>query len=425
MEAIRLDNVSLIRRTQEEFSYDLKKTLLSFLEGKYRKPSRRCVLDNISLVIEAGEKVGIIGSNGSGKSTLLKVICKILEPTRGTVRVKGNIAPLIELGAGFDSDMSVLDNIILYGVMLGFTEQEMRRRIPEILEFAELEDYISVPVKALSSGMVARLGFAIATDIQPDILILDEVLSVGDESFKNKSKQRIEKFWQAHAAILLVSHDLEFIRKSCERVVWMDHGRIRLIGESSEVIDAYITSVKQLDGLDGGINTHQIVLEEAIGQAPYGEALIQAPSKPLGVIIQRVFIANLQKQLVDAVSYGNEFLIGIEYTVQTAIQSLQFGLYLVNDKNTIILEPASHNFLPVTGEICALGIHCIYVKVPAPLLKPGVYYIDGVGAHDPTFGPLHWLMERLLQFHVVLSEDDETEWFGQEVVHPHLEWILG
>lgn len=212
MEAIRLDNVSLIRRTQEEFSYDLKKTLLSFLEGKYRKPSRRCVLDNISLVIEAGEKVGIIGSNGSGKSTLLKVICNILEPTRGKVRVKGNIAPLIELGAGFDSDMSVVENIILYGVMLGFGEQEMRRRIPEILEFAELEDYISVPVKALSSGMVARLGFAIATDIQPDILILDEVLSVGDESFRNKSKQRIEKFWQDHATILLVSHDLNFCK---------------------------------------------------------------------------------------------------------------------------------------------------------------------------------------------------------------------
>ena len=440
MEAIRLDNVSLIRRTQEEFSYDLKKTLLSFLEGKYRKPSRRCVLDNISLVIEAGEKVGIIGSNGSGKSTLLKVICNILEPTSGKVRVKGNIAPLIELGAGFDSDMSVVENIILYGVMLGFAEQEMRRRIPEILEFAELEDYISVPVKALSSGMVARLGFAIATDIQPDILILDEVLSVGDESFRNKSKQRIEKFWQDHATILLVSHDLEFVRKSCECVIWMEHGEIRLVGESSEVIDAYITSVKQIDDLDEEINIHQIAPapdqiapapdqiapapEEVIRQAPYGEALIQAPSAPLGVIIQRVFIANLQKQLVDKVPYGNEFLIGIEYTVQTSIQSLQFGLYLVNDKDTIILEPASHNFLPVTGEICALGIHCIYVKVPAPLLKPGVYYIDGVGAHNPTSGPLHWLIERLLQFHVVLSESDETEWFGQEVVHPHLEWML-
>ncbi|MCY7393950.1 MAG: ABC transporter ATP-binding protein, partial [Leptolyngbyaceae cyanobacterium CAN_BIN12] len=240
MEAIRLDNVSLIRRTQEEFSYDLKKTLLSFLEGKYRKPSKRCVLDNISLVIEAGEKVGIIGSNGSGKSTLLKVICNILEPTSGKVWVKGNIAPLIELGAGFDSDMSVMENIVLYGVMLGFGEQEMRRRIPEILEFAELEDYISVPVKALSSGMVARLGFAIATDVQPDILILDEVLSVGDESFKNKSKQRIEKFWQDHATILLVSHDLNFLQKSCERVIWLERGKVKQIGDAEEIIQAYL-----------------------------------------------------------------------------------------------------------------------------------------------------------------------------------------
>ncbi len=438
MEAIRLDHVSLIRRTQEEFSYDLKKTLLSFVEGKYRQPSRRCVLDNISLAIESGEKVGIIGSNGSGKSTLLKVICKILEPTSGTVRVKGNIAPLIELGAGFDSDMSVLENIILYGVMLGFTEQEMRRRIPEIVEFAELEEYVSVPVKALSSGMVARLGFAIATDIQPDILILDEVLSVGDESFKNKSKKRIEKFWQAHASILLVSHDLEFIRKSCERVVWMEHGRIHLIGESSEVIDAYIASVRQPEELEeleeleeaeeeitiDEIVSDPIAPEEAIALIPFGEALIQAPDDPLGVIIQRVFIANLQKQLVDVVPYGSEFLIGIEYRVQTSIQSLKFGLYLANDQDTILLEPASHNFLPVTGEICAIGRHFIYVKVPAPLLKPGIYYINGVGAHDTVFGPLHWLIERLLQFRVVLSESSETEWFGQEVVHPHLEWIL-
>ena len=172
MEVIRLDNVSLARRTQEEFSYDLKKTLLSILEGKYRKPVKRQVLNQINLVVSEGEKIGIVGANGSGKSTLLKVICNILKPTAGQVRVKGAIAPLIELGAGFDPEISILDNIILYGVMLGCSEREMRKRTPEILEFAELEDYATVPVKALSSGMVARLGFAIATDVQPDILIL-------------------------------------------------------------------------------------------------------------------------------------------------------------------------------------------------------------------------------------------------------------
>ena len=217
-------SVSLWRRTQEEFSYDLKKTLLSILERKYRQPAKKLVLDNIDLVVEKGEKIGIIGANGSGKSTILKVISGILQPTSGTVRVRGQIAPLIELGAGFDPEISVMDNIMLYGVLLGFSRAEMRERAPSILEFAELQDYVLVPVKGLSSGMVARLGFSIATDVQPDILILDEVLSVGDESFKNKCKQRIDKFWDGNATVLVVSHDLGFIEQACQRAIWLDKG---------------------------------------------------------------------------------------------------------------------------------------------------------------------------------------------------------
>ena len=242
-EVIRLDQVSLYRRTQEEFSYDLKKTLLSFLEGKYRKPSKKLILDKVDLVVNAGEKIGIIGSNGSGKSTMLKLICGILKPTTGNLWVKGEIAPLIELGAGFDPDLSVRDNIILYGVMLGFSRKEMKDRVFSILDFAELQDYMFAPVKSLSSGMSARLGFAIATDVQPDILILDEVLSVGDESFKNKCQKRIDKLWDHHTTILVVSHGLEFIQKSCERAIWLDRGKIRFAGSTEETISHYLESV--------------------------------------------------------------------------------------------------------------------------------------------------------------------------------------
>lgn len=242
-EAIRLSEVCLWRRTQEEFSYDLKKTILSVFEGKYRQPAKKLVLDKIDLVIEKGEKIGIIGSNGAGKSTLLKVISGILQPTTGTLRVRGQIAPLIELGAGFDSEISVLDNILLYGVLLGFSRVEMKERVNSILEFAELEDYRLVPVKGLSSGMVARLGFAIATDIQPEILILDEVLSVGDESFRNKCQQRIDKFWESHVTILVVSHSMDLIEKSCDRAIWLNKGRIKLAGESGEVVKSYLDSV--------------------------------------------------------------------------------------------------------------------------------------------------------------------------------------
>ena len=245
MEVIRLDSVSLWRRTQEEFSYDLKKTLLSVVEGKYRQPAKKLVLNNINLVVDKGEKIGIIGANGSGKSTLLKIISGILRPTTGNVRVRGQVAPLIELGAGFDPDISVMDNMLLYGVLLGFSRTEMKARARSILEFAELEDYALVPVKGLSSGMVARLGFAIATDVQPDILILDEVLSVGDEGFKNKCKQRMDQFWDDHATVLVVSHDLEFVSTSCKKAIYLNQGNIKFAGDSQEVVDYYLETVKQ------------------------------------------------------------------------------------------------------------------------------------------------------------------------------------
>lgn len=243
MEVIRLDQVCLWRRTQEEFSYDLKKTILSIVEGKYRQPAKKLVLDNIDLVVDKGEKIGIIGANGSGKSTLLKVISGILQPTSGTVRVRGQVAPLIELGAGFDPEISVMDNILLYGVLLGFSRSEMKARSRSILEFAELQDYALVPVKGLSSGMVARLGFAIATDVQPDILILDEVLSVGDESFKNKCKQRIDRLWDDNSTVLVVSHSMEFIQQSCYKAIWLSKGNIQLFGKSEDVVRYYLESI--------------------------------------------------------------------------------------------------------------------------------------------------------------------------------------
>jgi lipopolysaccharide transport system ATP-binding protein len=248
-EVIRLDRVSLQRRTQEEFSYDLKRTIFSIIEGKYRQPAKKLVLDDVDLVIRSGEKLGIIGANGAGKSTLLKVICGILEPTRGDVRVRGSIASLIELGAGFDPDLSVRDNIILYGVMLGFSRQDMKDKTEAILDFAELTEYIVAPVKSLSSGMVARLGFSIATEVHPDILILDEVLSVGDESFKNKCKWRLKKFWNSDATILVVSHDLTLIKDSCDRAIWLDKGRLRFTGDTSEAIRLYLESVNHSDSL--------------------------------------------------------------------------------------------------------------------------------------------------------------------------------
>jgi ABC-2 type transport system ATP-binding protein len=240
---IHLQDVCLWRRTQEELSYDLKKTVLSILEGNYRKPRKRLVLDRVNLSITRGEKIGIIGANGSGKSTLLKVICGILEPTQGAVKVKGTIAPLIELGAGFDDDLSVIDNVILYGILMGFPKTIMKQKMQQILDFAELTDYAYVPVKGLSSGMSARLGFAIATDVNPDILIIDEVLSVGDEHFHRKSQQRMNELWHENSTVIVVSHNLKFITEACQKAIVIEHGKVLFFGSAQEAADRYLSQV--------------------------------------------------------------------------------------------------------------------------------------------------------------------------------------
>jgi ABC-type polysaccharide/polyol phosphate transport system ATPase subunit len=241
---IELGDVSLWRRTQEEFHYDLKRFIFSLLRGERRKPHRRRVLEDLSLSVQPGEKIGIIGANGSGKSTMLKVICGILRPTTGTVTVNGSVAPLIELGAGFDPELSLVDNVIYYGMLLGVERRRMREHLDAILDFAELQDYRTEPVKTLSSGMTARLGFAIATEFRPDILILDEVLAVGDESFKRKCRERIDTLWDEHSTILVVSHDLDFIVRSCDRALWLEKGAMKFDGPTYEAVLRYKLAVE-------------------------------------------------------------------------------------------------------------------------------------------------------------------------------------
>ncbi len=238
-DSIEIAGVDLFRRTQEEFNYDLKGMLIHALRGRYSAPSRRQVLRDINLRVARSEKIGLIGANGSGKSTLLKVITGILQPTAGTVKVHGRIAPLIELGAGFEPDLSVQENVVYYGVLLGFSQEHMRERLPAILDFAELTDRAHQPLKSLSSGMNGRLGFAIATDSHPEILLLDEVLSVGDERFRTKSTARIQELWSEHATIVVVSHELTFLEASCDRVIWLRDGSVVEDGDPASVIGHY------------------------------------------------------------------------------------------------------------------------------------------------------------------------------------------
>ncbi len=241
--AIAMDGVTLIRRTQEELHYDLKRGVLQLLSGRRTRPRRRTVIDNLSLQLEHGEKVGVIGPNGSGKSTLLKLMAGILVPTKGAVAVDGTLAPLIELGVGFDPDLSLTDNIVYYGVLLGHAESLVRAHVDEILDFAELVDNRDEPTKTLSSGMAARLSFAIATEFRPDILLVDEVLSVGDERFRRKCAARIDRFWDERSTIVLVSHDMLTVSRNCTRVIWLDHGRLQFDGSSEEAAQRYLSTI--------------------------------------------------------------------------------------------------------------------------------------------------------------------------------------
>jgi ABC-type polysaccharide/polyol phosphate transport system ATPase subunit len=197
----------------------------------------------VSLEVLAGERLGIIGPNGAGKSTLLKVIAGIIPPTSGTVEVDGIVAPLIELGAGFDPDLSVIDNVVLYGVLLGFDYGLMRKRVESILGFAQLETHAHALVKTLSSGMSARLSFAVASDLEPDILILDEVFAVGDELFRRRSRERIEGLWARGTTSVIVSHDLDFILETCTRAICISGGRVAFSGDPRPATRFYLDTL--------------------------------------------------------------------------------------------------------------------------------------------------------------------------------------
>lgn len=199
-------------------------------------------LDKVSVDIKKGEVFGIVGHNGSGKSTFLKTISGILKPTVGSVKIYGSIAPLIELGAGFDLDLTARENIYLNGSVLGFSNQMINEKFDDIVNFSELHDFLDVPMKNYSSGMVARIGFAVATMVKPDILIVDEILSVGDFLFQQKCEKRINELMDGGTTVLIVSHALDQIRRLCTKVMWLDKGKIKMIGDTKTVCDAYENS---------------------------------------------------------------------------------------------------------------------------------------------------------------------------------------
>lgn len=237
---IKVDNVSMKFNLEIEKDNSFKMTFIRLFSKKKRvKSSDFWALKDVSFDVEAGDVVGLIGSNGAGKSTLLKIVSGVMKPTKGNIYVDGVISPMIELGAGFDGDLTARENIYLNGAILGYTKEFLDSKFDEIVEFSELRDFLDVPVKNFSSGMVAKLAFSISTIVDPEILIVDEILSVGDIKFQEKSKNKMLSMIKGGTTVLYVSHSLESIKELCNKAIWLEHGKIVMIGNASEVCDKY------------------------------------------------------------------------------------------------------------------------------------------------------------------------------------------
>ncbi len=235
---IEVAHVSVNFKVANDRIQSLKEYSVALLTHRLKTQNFRA-LDDISFSVRRGEVLGLIGHNGAGKSTLLKVISGILKPSEGTVQLGSSVVPMLELGSGFDMDLNGRENILLNGAILGYSEAFLRDKYQEIVEYSGLEQFIGMPLRNYSSGMLARLAFSIATVVNPEILIVDEILAVGDEAFQRKSKQRMVELMSGGATVLFVSHSIAQIREMCRRVLWLDHGRVRMIGNAKEVCDLY------------------------------------------------------------------------------------------------------------------------------------------------------------------------------------------
>ena len=242
--AIKVDHLTMEFKITKDKIDTLKEYVIRTLKRDKEEKEKIRILNDISFAVYKGDKLGILGYNGAGKSTLLKILAGIYEPTYGSIEINGKVAPLLELGAGFDKNYTGKNNIYLNGAFLSMKKSFLENKYDEIVEFSELGDYINYPVKNYSSGMRAKLGFSIATIVNPDILIVDEILSVGDIKFRKKSFQKINELMAEGVTVLLVSHSINQVRKICDKCIWIENGRIVMEGPADEVCDAYIENSK-------------------------------------------------------------------------------------------------------------------------------------------------------------------------------------
>ena len=367
---ISADGVSVQYRVPQERIGSFKEYMIRYIQRQI-KHNTFLALDNVSLSVNRGEVFGIVGENGAGKSTLLKLIAKVLRPTRGRIWVKGRVAPLLEVGAGFHPELTGRENVYLNGAMLGFTQKEMDERFQQIVDFAELWDFIDAPLRTYSSGMWARLGFAVATDVDPDILIVDEILSVGDENFQRKSSERIAAFREKGATILIVSHNMSLIESMCDRAVLFDHGKVVTAGTAKAVVNSYLERVR---GEESQRLAEQGILNE---NNRWGNQTIQIEAA-------RILGENGEEQSV--FHTGGTLIFTFDYCAHEPVEEPIFGVAIHRQD----------------------GVHITGPNTAFANLKVG--RVNGKGKISYTISNLPFL-EGLYRFSVAATNSSDTEMF--------------
>jgi ABC-2 type transport system ATP-binding protein len=333
----------------------------AMLRGRRARYEEFWALQDVSLTVAKGATVGVIGSNGSGKTTLLKCLTGIYTPERGSVHIQGNVAALLELGAGFHAELSGTENIYLNGSILGMSKKEIDNKFDSIVEFAGLEQFIDTPVKNFSSGMVVRLGFSIATHVEPEVLLIDEILAVGDQAFQRKSTEKIEQFRRDGRTILVVSHSLGLVQQLCDTVVWLEKGHVKMTGPASDVISEYT-----------GTTYGNFAREDASSKTRWGSGEAQ---------ITQVATLDASEQPIDTLSSGGEFRLRLELNSHVRIESPVLRVQMETMSGELVWSTTTQRG---TATLRVLdGPAVAVLQIPSLPLADGTYYVS-VSITDAT-----------------------------------------
>ena len=401
---IRFEHV----RKRFSFSREEPQTILETLASSFRRKSDEdesdylWAVDDVSFEVMPGQCVGIVGRNGSGKSTALKLITRILRPTSGRILTHGRVSALLELGAGFHPDLTGRENIFLNGSLLGLSKAYLESKFDDIVAFSELEEFIDMPVKHYSSGMYMRLGFSVAIHIDPEILIVDEILAVGDRPFQIKCIDRIYELRDRGVTILLVSHNLEIMRRLCTDLIWLEKGKLQAMGATEEIAELYAAS--------GHVSNQEARLwpqQESFARHGSGEIEITA-----------VRLLNAQNQPCNLFRTGESMTVEIDYIAHQPIDEPEFGLAIVNEAGVVVTSPNNRRAKLKTGVVEGIGM-IRYTIHTLPLLT--AHYTLTVAVHDSRMAYAYDYHKEAYPFRMVV--DDTESYQGIVEIPATWEWL--